>query len=64
MIMLVVIDHAIPRDVRAEWGHSLWERISMPVFLMIMGINTAHSFKKNGVPSSFRNLLQYFKSMF
>ncbi|MHA1745148.1 MAG: acyltransferase family protein [Promethearchaeota archaeon] len=61
MIMLVIIDHAIPTAVRAQWGHSLWERISIPVFLMIMGINTAHSFKKNGVPDSFRDLMLYYK---
>ena len=32
MIMLVIIDHAIPTNIRAQWGHSLWERISIPVF--------------------------------
>ena len=60
MIMLVIIDHAIPTSVRAEWGHSLWERISIPVFLIIMGFNAANSFKKNDVPlSSFNSFLQY-----
>jgi len=60
MIMLVIIDHAIPTSVRAEWGHSLWERISIPVFLIIMGFNAANSFKKKDVPlSSFKFFLKY-----
>jgi len=60
MIMLVIIDHAIPTSVRAEWGHSLWERISIPVFLIIMGFNAANSFKKKDVPlSSFKMFSRY-----
>jgi peptidoglycan/LPS O-acetylase OafA/YrhL len=60
MIMLVIIDHAIPTSVRAEWGHSLWERISIPVFLIIMGFNAANSFKKRDVPlSSLKLFLSY-----
>lgn len=60
MIMLVIIDHAIPTNVRAQWGHSLWERISIPVFLIIMGFNAANSFKRKDVPlSSFKTFLKY-----
>jgi len=60
MIMLVIIDHAIPTSVRADWGHSLWERISIPVFLIIMGFNAANSFKKKDVPlSSFKKFSRY-----
>lgn len=60
MIMLVIIDHAIPREIREGWANSLWERISIPVFLIIMGFNAANSFKKNDVPlSSFKSFLQY-----
>ena len=60
MIMLVIIDHAIPTNIRAQWGHSLWERISIPVFLIIMGFNAANSFKKKDVPlSSFKMFLKY-----
>jgi len=60
MIMLVIIDHAIPTNVRAQWGHSLWERISIPVFLIIMGFNAANSFKKKDVPLfSFNSFLKY-----
>ncbi|WP_371806671.1 acyltransferase [Candidatus Lokiarchaeum ossiferum] len=50
MILLVIIDHAIPTIVRSEWGHSLWERISIPVFMILLGFNAAYSFKKRGIP--------------
>ncbi|MHA1673240.1 MAG: acyltransferase family protein [Promethearchaeota archaeon] len=61
MIMLVIVDHAIPWDVRATWGHSLWERISIPVFLIIMGFNMAQSFRRKGVPlDSFKSYLKYY----
>ncbi|RLI67075.1 MAG: hypothetical protein DRO88_00165 [Promethearchaeia archaeon] len=60
MILLVIIDHAIPWDVRAQWGHSLWERISIPVFLIIMGFNSALSFRKKGIPlESFHSYMKY-----
>ncbi len=50
MIMLVIIDHAIPWNIRTPWEHSLWERISIPVFLVIMGFNAASSFKFKQLP--------------
>lgn len=50
MIMLVIIDHAIPWEVRTPWEHSFWERISIPVFLIIMGFNAANSFKTHSIP--------------
>ena len=61
MIMLVIVDHAIPTDVRSGWGHSLWERISIPVFLIIMGFNAATSFKTKGLPlNSVKSYGMYF----
>ncbi len=61
MILLVMIDHAIPWDVRNQWGHSLWERISIPVFMIIMGFNGANSFQVKGVPlDSFSALMKFY----
>ncbi|TFH30414.1 MAG: hypothetical protein E4G98_02115, partial [Promethearchaeota archaeon] len=60
MILLVIVDHAIPTNVRATWGNALWERISIPVFLIIMGFNMAISFRQKGVPlDSFSDYITY-----
>lgn len=46
MIFLVIYDHTIPWIIKREIGVSLWERISIPVFLVIMGFNMGLSFSK------------------
>jgi len=47
MILLVVLDHSRtymdPELVRIM-GFELWERIAIPVFLIIMGFNIGNSF--------------------
>ena len=39
MIFLVIFDHTIPWTLKGDIGVALWERISIPVFLVIMGFN-------------------------
>ena len=46
MIFLVIFDHTIPWTVKGVMGVALWERISIPVFLVIMGFNMGLSFSK------------------
>jgi len=46
MIFLVIYDHTIPWVIKGEIGVALWERISIPVFLVIMGFNMGFSFSK------------------
>ena len=51
MIFLVIFDHYVYWDVKDEIGVALWERISIPVFLIIMGFNMGHSFRAHGADS-------------
>lgn len=47
MIFLVIFDHTIPWvPIKNNLGVALWERISIPVFLVIMGFNMDLSFQK------------------
>ncbi len=46
MIFLVIFDHTVPWLIKGEIGVALWERISIPVFLVIMGFNMGLSFSK------------------
>ena len=46
MIFLVIFDHTIPWSVKGGMGVAFWERISIPVFLVIMGFNMGISFSK------------------
>ncbi|MFW9770543.1 MAG: acyltransferase family protein, partial [Candidatus Thorarchaeota archaeon] len=48
MIFLVIFDHTIPWDYKDYMGVALWERISIPIFLVILGFNVAHSFRQKG----------------
>ena len=48
MIFLVIFDHFVYWDIKREIGAALWERISIPVFLVIMGLNMGLSFKREG----------------
>jgi len=48
MIFLVIFDHTIPWTIKTNMGVGFWERISIPVFLVIMGFNMGNSFKQKG----------------
>ncbi|MFW9900997.1 MAG: acyltransferase [Candidatus Thorarchaeota archaeon] len=63
MIFLVIFDHIVAWGVKDEMGVTLWERISIPVFLVIMGFNMGFSFQRSGV-SKLKELYSwsYFKS--
>ena len=45
MIFLVIFDHFVAWSIKSEIGVALWERISIPVFLVVMGFNMGLSFK-------------------
>jgi len=62
MIFLVIFDHYVYWDVKGEIGAALWERISIPVFLVVMGLNMGLSFKGQGA-TTLRQLYSwsYFK---
>jgi len=63
MIFLVIFDHMVSWGVKSEIGVTLWERISIPVFLVIMGFNMGISFQRKG-DLSLKELYswKYFKS--
>lgn len=66
MIFLVIFDHTFPWDpLKNQMGVALWERISIPVFLVIMGFNMGLSFDRKG-ERSLRKLYSwnYFKRKF
>jgi len=48
MIFLVIFDHTVSWGVKSEIGVALWERICIPVFLVIMGFNMGLSFQRSG----------------
>jgi len=48
MILLVIFDHFVTWNIKNEIGVALWERISIPVFLVILGFNLGHSFRGKG----------------
>ncbi|MFX1570332.1 MAG: acyltransferase family protein [Promethearchaeota archaeon] len=62
MIFLVIFDHMVYWDIKNQIGVILWERISIPVFLVILGFNMGRSFQKNGA-NTLRELYSwtYFK---
>jgi len=63
MIFLVIFDHVVWWDVKDLIGVALWERICIPVFLVIMGYNMGVSFQGKG-DLSLKKLYSwnYFKS--
>jgi len=65
MIFLVIFDHTVPWALKDYMGVALWERISIPVFLVIMGFNMGLSFKQAG-ETSLKKLhsWNYFKKKF
>ena len=48
MIFLVIFDHFVSWNIKSDIGVALWERISIPVFLVILGFNMGLSFKGQG----------------
>ena len=48
MIFLVIFDHIVSWGIKRDIGVALWERISIPVFLIIMGFNMGLSFQGKG----------------
>jgi len=46
MIFLVIFDHIVSWGIKSDIGVTLWERISIPVFLVILGFNAGKSFQK------------------
>ncbi|TFG28058.1 MAG: acyltransferase [Promethearchaeota archaeon] len=55
MIFLVIFDHTIPWSIKGDLGVALWERISIPMFMVIMGFNIGKSLqaKKDPIKDSF-----------
>jgi peptidoglycan/LPS O-acetylase OafA/YrhL len=62
MIFLVIFDHFVAWNIKREIGVSFWERIAIPVFLVIMGFNMGRSFQRDGI-STLKELYswKYFK---
>jgi hypothetical protein len=48
MIFLVIFDHMVSWNIKNDLGVALWERISIPVFLVILGFNMGYSFRRHG----------------
>ena len=48
MIAFVIIDHSVIRVLVWGAGGELWERMSIPVFLIILGFNMGNSFARKG----------------
>jgi peptidoglycan/LPS O-acetylase OafA/YrhL len=63
MIFLVIFDHIVSWGIKSQIGVSFWERICIPVFLVLMGFNMGLSFKRHGA-TTLRELYswRYFKS--
>ena len=61
MIFLVIFDHTIPWFIKNDMGVALWERISIPVFLVILGFNMGLSFERKGETSLKKLYSGYFK---
>ncbi len=60
MIFLVIFDHTIPWTIKDNIGVALWERISIPVFLVILGFNMGLSFERKGETSLKKLYSSYF----
>ena len=65
MIFLVIFDHMVSWNIKSDIGVALWERISIPVFLVILGFNMGHSFRGQG-DKTLKQLYSwsYFKNKF
>jgi peptidoglycan/LPS O-acetylase OafA/YrhL len=65
MIFLVIFDHTVPWIYKNYMGVAFWERISIPIFLIIMGFNMGLSYQRTG-ERSLKKLYSrhYFKKKF
>jgi len=61
-IALVVMDHSLTWEIKGSIGSLFWERLSIPFFLIVMGVNMGNSFNYRGF-TSLRELYseEYFK---
>jgi peptidoglycan/LPS O-acetylase OafA/YrhL len=48
MIALVIMDHTFTHDFLHQYGSVFWERISIPILMIIMGFNMGKSFSQKG----------------
>jgi hypothetical protein len=66
MIFLVIFDHTVPWSIKDNLGVSLWERISIPVFMVILGFNFGKSFqrKKNYLSESYYTREYFWNKLF
>ncbi|MHA1673239.1 MAG: hypothetical protein ACTSYI_06390 [Promethearchaeota archaeon] len=51
MMLLVIMDHTFSHAFLGPLGAIFWERISIPIFLILMGYNMASSFQNQGLTS-------------
>ncbi|UYP48155.1 hypothetical protein NEF87_004440 [Candidatus Lokiarchaeum ossiferum] len=49
MIALVIMDHTFTHTFLHDYGSSYWERISIPILMIVMGFNMGKSFDKQGL---------------
>lgn len=65
MILFVIIDHSLAFANLQGKGFELWQRIAIPMFLIIMGFNMGKSFARDG-KKSLKELYSwnYFKKKF
>lgn len=65
MIAFVILDHALGYTNKWGMGLELWERLSIPIFLIVMGFNMGNSFKRENL-NTLKELysLKYFKKKF
>ena len=48
MIILVIMDHLLPILTKSVLYVQFWLRLSVPIFLIVMGFNYGHSFQSRG----------------
>ncbi|RLI63160.1 MAG: hypothetical protein DRO88_10620 [Promethearchaeia archaeon] len=47
-MVLVIMDHSFTHQFLHQYGAPFWERIAIPIFMIIMGFNIGLSFRKRG----------------
>lgn len=65
MIALVIVDHSFTHGFLHDYYSPFWERISIPLLMVIMGFNMGYSYKNKG-KMTFRQMysIEYFKNKF
>ncbi|UCD02175.1 MAG: acyltransferase [Promethearchaeota archaeon] len=51
IIIFVISEHALPWDIKNYMAVFLWQRLSIPFFMVILGFNMGLSFKRTGETS-------------